>query len=136
MEFNEEYEKVTGIYQPTGEEKSFKYVWGGERFTDEEIEKLFAGEEIEVERVSQKGNKYSMIGKLEEGEYNGKPTFSFQKVSFGVPYAWGGKDFTDEERASLKSGETITVQRTSKKGSDYTVNLTFTDGEIKADFDN
>lgn len=59
---NKEY--ASGKYQGKTE-VTFSRVWGGHRFSDQEVEKLLAGEELELrEMKSKKGKTYGVVGKL------------------------------------------------------------------------
>lgn len=126
-----------------------KRVFGGHRFTDEEVTKLLAGEIIEITATSEKsGVAYTCKGKLEPGvlEKGGKkyPYVSFKpqfeerpprtdlvtgvwkgkKVQFkgrgwGSNEHWAGKDFTEAELVKLLAGESIEFDATSKGGKAY-----------------
>ena len=74
--------KVSGVFEPTGETVRFKRIWSGHTFTDTEIEKLLAGDEIEFSAVSKYGKDYVARGRLEEQEYQGHAFWGF-KVNFG-----------------------------------------------------
>lgn len=67
-------DKITGIYE--GKEVSIKNSWSGHRFTDEELGKLFAGEEISFERDTRNGAQM-VTGKLEWQEFNGREFLGF-----------------------------------------------------------
>lgn len=71
-------ERVSGIFSPTGEQVSFKRVWGGHVFTDEEVKQLLAGEPITFSYSGRRGTRYAS-GKLGEGEFKGKKYWGFQK---------------------------------------------------------
>ena len=79
---NADDDKVSGVFEPTGETIRFKKVWGGHTFTDAEVEKLLAGDTIEFSAVSSRGKDYTARGKLEEQEYKGHPFWGF-KADFG-----------------------------------------------------
>ena len=69
-------ERFTGTWN--GKEVSVKRVWSGHRFTDEEVEKLLAGEEITFKARSKTKNvDYDAKGKLADQEYEGKPFVGF-----------------------------------------------------------
>lgn len=72
-------EKATGTFE--GREISFTRVWGGHRFTDEEVQKLLANEEISFSKTSQRGTEYTVKGKLMEQEYEGKTFFGFKRTN-------------------------------------------------------
>ena len=75
-------ETYTGLWN--GKQVTFKRVWSGRRFTDEECEKLCAGEEIEIDGVKAKsGNTYTAVGKLSEQVFNGRKFIGFERTGFG-----------------------------------------------------
>lgn len=53
-------------------------VWEGHRFTDDEVRMLLAGETIEFEATSKKGNTYTAKGKLEKQTFNGRTFIGFK----------------------------------------------------------
>lgn len=60
-----------------------KRIWSGHRFTDDEVVKLLAGEEITIEAVSAKtGKKFKCKGKLEKQTYNGSEFIGFKNTGF------------------------------------------------------
>lgn len=78
----EKKEKVTGKYKGR-REVSFNAVWSGHRFTESEIERLLAGDEISFEAVSAKtGRAFTARGSLKEQTYNGRKFWGF-KADFG-----------------------------------------------------
>lgn len=62
--------------------KSFNRKWSSHRFTDDEIDRLINGEEISFMYTAKTGKEYEAVGKLESGEYNGKPTYGFKNHAF------------------------------------------------------
>ena len=64
-----------------GQEITINRVWGGHRFTDEEVQKLLANEEISFSKTSQRGTEYTVKGKLMEQEYEGKTFFVFKRTN-------------------------------------------------------
>lgn len=132
-----------------GERTKFKRRWSGYEFSDEEIEKLFAGEEIEIEATSQKtGNTFTVSGKLEAQEYEGYPFVGFkadfnkgrdvhtgiftpadkdsskyagQEVSFAKKFT--DHEFTPDEVGRLLKGEEIEVPAKSKNGKRWQAKL-------------
>ena len=131
---SEEVKKIKGTWNDLP--VSIKSIWGGHEFTEEEAAKLFAGETIEFEAVSNKtGNTYMAKGKLEEQEFEGhtfigfKPIFEAAEMFEGmwnnkyvkVKREWSGHRFTDEEVSSLLAGKVIEFETTSKRtGNKYT----------------
>lgn len=69
-------DKITGIFEPTGEEVSFNTTWGEHEFTDDEVTTLLAGQEIDVQGTGKKG-PYTYRGKLSSLKYKGKSAFGF-----------------------------------------------------------
>ena len=131
-------ERVQGIWN--GENVSFKRVWSGHRFTDDEVNKLLAGEVIQFRATSKKtGKDFLAAGSLAHGEWEGKPTFGFQpnfdavrdpnriygtwegkEVSF--KREWSGHTFTDAEVQQLWAGNVIEITAHSNRtGNDFNV---------------
>ena len=70
-------ERFTGTWN--GKEVSVKRVWSGHRFTDEEVEKLLAGEMITFRATSKaKRTEYDAKRKLAEQEYEGRKFVGFK----------------------------------------------------------
>lgn len=66
-----------------GKEISFKKEWGGHQFTEDEIEKLIAGEMITIEGLKNKRNKiYTSKGKLMEQSFKGAKFFGFKMIEY------------------------------------------------------
>ncbi|SDW84231.1 DNA topoisomerase-3 [Lachnospiraceae bacterium KHCPX20] len=131
-------EKITGMFIPKQEEISFAKVWGGHTFTEEECQKLLAGEEISFEAKTKNGNIVTVSGSLAEQEYNkheywgfklkekecppdkyegkykGKKVVRFKKI-------WGGHTFTEEECQKLLAGEEISFEAKKRDGNIVTV---------------
>jgi len=129
-------EKVEGVWATTREQVRFNREWSGYRFTDAEVQKLLAGEQINVTATSSKtGNPFTVHGKLAPGEFNGKPTFGFQLVGFGAldasgqelpPEVWCGHTFTAAEKKKLAAGEKIFADNfVSKKGNTFAATVRF-----------
>lgn len=127
----ERAERAEGVWN--GENKSFKREHRGHRFTDAEVEKLFAGEHVVIDAKSAKtGKTYEWECWLEDGlEYNGNTYFGvtgdFPKGDESkpkCPKSCAGHVFTDEERVQLESGCTIRVEGLkSRKGTEFAANL-------------
>lgn len=64
-----------------GQNISFKRIWGGHRFTDEEIQKLIQGEKISFSMTSKRGSTYMVTGKLAKQTYKRKHFYGFKKVN-------------------------------------------------------
>lgn len=117
-----------------------KRVWSGHRFTDAEVAKLVAGQEVSITATSAKtGKEFSCKGRLEpdvmrkdgkeypyvgfkakfeeresvEGQYKGEKWVKFSPV-------FSGHRFTREEQARLLAGDEIEFEATSKAGKKYT----------------
>lgn len=122
-------EKYEGKWK--GKIVSFSREWGGHRFTDEECEKLCAGEEIVVEGLKSKdGKDYAITGKLDNCSYNGHKYVGFQRTGFantmqkGIPDAWCQHVFTDDEKALLECGQTVDIEGAiSKKGNIFSCSV-------------
>lgn len=80
-----EYEKVERVefVGNDGNDYTFKRVWGGYRFTDEEVDSLIAGDTITIKNlVSKSDNHYSAVGKLEEQEYLDNFYWGFKMLEY------------------------------------------------------
>jgi hypothetical protein len=128
----DDVERFEGTWN--GKQVRPKREWSGHRFTDDEVQKLLAGEMIEFEATSKAGKTYKAKGKLEEQEYNGNKFVGF-KADFGntdsngkpaVPDEWCQHKFTDDEKALLEQGMTVECNDfVSKKGSTFTAKVHF-----------
>lgn len=119
-------DQVTGVWN--GRQINIKKSYGDHTYTQEELDKLFAGETITIEY---KGAKY--VGKLEEQEYKGHKyiapkwtregsgdyvtaKFKGKEISFNRTFM--GHTFTDEELSALLNGDTIRFRGTTKAGEE------------------
>lgn len=130
-------EKAQGVFKPTGDMISFNREWGGYKFSDEEVEKLLNGEELEIEATSQKtGKPYKVRGKLAQGTYKGKKFWGFKAEfktaddydihSAPFPKEWSGYTFTKEDEKKLRAGEKIKIKAVSAKTKKpFEVEVTF-----------
>lgn len=122
----DDVERVEGTWN--GKQVRFKREWSGHRFTDDEAQRLLAGEVIEFDATSKAGKPYKAKGKLAEQEYNGNKFVGFQ-VDFGsnkVPDEWCQHKFTDDEKALLESGMSVECDDfVSKKGSTFTAKVRY-----------
>lgn len=119
---------VTGFYVPHQKEIRFKGTWSGHDFTGEEIGQLLAGNEIDIDCISRKtGNRFAVIGKLEQKYYNGRPYYGFQPdfSKRAVPLEWGSYSFSEAERHALRTGRFIMVHGYSRNGNKYNAFLTW-----------
>lgn len=74
-------EKYTGKWN--GENVSFTRSWSTHRFTDEECERLLAGEEIVISGLKRpNGKTYSVKGKLERQNYDGHEFVGFKSSGY------------------------------------------------------
>lgn len=119
--------------------------WNGHTFTDAEIKRLLAGEQIEFEAVSRKGSTYTARGELDEGTFNGRsyvgftlkfdspqgqdPAYAYGtwngedirfKKTWGANDKWPGHTFTEDEIEILLNGGEVEFEATSKGGRPYT----------------
>lgn len=102
-------EKVSGMWN--GQAVNVTRIWGGHRFTDGEMDKLFAGETIVVDGIPKKDGSgtYAVKGKLSLLSYNGHSYVGFERTGFASngPDKWCSYEFTAEEKQKLLAGETI-----------------------------
>lgn len=69
--------RVTGSFE--GKKITFKRIWGGHRFTNEEVKKLLKGNEISFQMTSKRGSTYTVTGKLAKQTYKRKTFYGFKK---------------------------------------------------------
>ena len=72
-------ERIRGTWN--GKEVSFKRVYAGHTFTDDEAKDLLAGKEITFECKGAKG-AYKCKGKLADLEYNGNKYVGFDRTGW------------------------------------------------------
>lgn len=117
-------EAATGLWR--GTEVVFNRQYGSHRFTDEEVDKLLAGENITIE-IDTKNGRMKVAGQLDNMEYQGRPYVGFngefiregyvdgvwngRQISFKKSY--GDYQFNTVEVQKLLDGETISIE-TSK----------------------
>ncbi|WP_461243547.1 DNA topoisomerase [Secundilactobacillus muriivasis] len=65
----------------TGEEVKFNQVWGGHRFTAEEVTALLAGEEIKFQIKTKRGKPMAVHGKLAQQTYKGHKFWGFKPAA-------------------------------------------------------
>lgn len=121
-------EKAEGVWVVTGQKTKFNRVWAKHRFTDEEVEKLLAGEEITIEAETKDGKPMQATGQLEAQEYNGYPFVGFKSdMGRRPPKSFGQYTFTDEEYQKLENGEKIYVTElvSGRTGNTYAATLSF-----------
>jgi len=130
-----EKEKVSGTWSKTGDTVRFNREWGGHRFTDEEVDKLLAGETIDFSATSKNGKAYDVFGELAKGSFKGKEYIGFNKLGFGrrdadgnalPPKAWCQHTFTQDEVDKLMAGEYVEADDfVSKKGNTFACKIYF-----------
>lgn len=102
-------EKVEGTWE--GKQVRISREWGGHKFTDKELEQLFAGETIVVDGIKKKDGSgtYAVKGKLANLSYNGHNYVGFERTGFANngPSTWCSYTFNEEEKKKLLAGETI-----------------------------
>lgn len=130
----EQKEKVSGVWQ--GNPVSFNRIWGGHRFTDDEVNALLAGKEITILGLKTKnGGTYGVKGELANLEFKGSKFVGFNRTGFvvedKVPDKWCGHVFTEDEKIMLEQGLEVYVENAvSKKGSQFSCNVKY---DIKED---
>lgn len=122
-------EKYAGVWSETGKQVSFTRQWSTHYFTDDECERLLAGEDIEItDLVSKAGKPYAIHGKLTNQSFKGHKFVGFENLGFvssgssnkGVPDEWQEHRFTEDEKTMLEMGKEIYIEGcVSKKGSVY-----------------
>lgn len=132
--------KTEGVFAPTGEKIRFNKEWGGHTFTDDEIQKLLAGETITIKATTKTGKQMTVDGSLQLGEFKGKPFWGFQRKNADdytiadapFPKEWSGYTFTKDDEKKLRAGEKIEIEAISKKtGNPFKVDVTFQLKEFK-----
>ena len=119
-------EKIAGIWK--GNPVSFKSVWGGHTFTDEEQKALFADQTITFEYVSGKTGKSQVAtGKLENQTYNGAAFVGFKLAPRDdVPTTWCGLTFTEQQKSEMRLGLPVTYDKfVSKQGKVFPATITY-----------
>lgn len=78
-EKKDEIERFNGKWN--GKDVKVKRIWGGHRFTDEEVQCLLDGGTIVFDAVSKNtGNPYKAKGRLEEQSYEGRNFIGFKPI--------------------------------------------------------
>ena len=119
-------EKYRGTFK--GKPVAFNIEWGGHRFTEDECQRLLAGESIVIDAVSRKGDPMRVKGNLAEQEYNGHKFYGFNRLEFvndgSVPKKFSGHTFTDDEYTQLCAGKSLHLENlVSRKGSKYSATI-------------
>lgn len=122
------------VLQPDGEMTRFKRVWGGYRFTDDDVDALMQGEPVTINTDKMSGIR----GDLDWLEYDGHEYYGFSPWAAEaytmntapMPNQWNGHTFTADEQAGLRQGESVLVIAVSNRtGAEYAIRVTF--GYIK-----
>ena len=130
----EKYEITSGKFKG----KSFTREWSGHSFTDDECERLAAGEEIEILGLKSKtGKEYGVKGKLAMQEFNGHKFLGFERTGFagsensgGIPDEWCQHKFSDDEKAMLEIGKDVYIEGfVSKKGNVFNCYVSYGETE-------
>lgn len=118
-------EKVTKRFVD-GTDRTISRVYSGHRFTDEELEALFAGETIQIQVEASDDKCYSVKGKLEEYMFKNRKIFGFKREApkpktmenAKIPESYAGHVFSKTEIQQLRQGKTIElVDCVSGKGN-------------------
>lgn len=95
-------EKAEGTF--AGIQIKFNRVWGEHRFSDDEVQKLLAGETIHITGKKKNGDSFECDGKLTEQEYEGRKFWGFKNVESKKD---SGGDSFDQAVDTLKNDGTI-----------------------------
>ncbi|WP_061711196.1 DNA topoisomerase [Kocuria palustris] len=122
--------RATGVWQkhPDGPKQvAFKRIFSGHEFSDEEIARLLAGEEISFDAVSKAGQAYTAVGSLGRGTFKGKPYVGFQLKVDDKPTSWCQHKFTDAEVVDLLAGKKLHIEDfvSPKKGTTFAADVTW-----------
>lgn len=122
--------RATGVWQkpPEGSKQvSFKRIFSGHEFSDEEIEKLLAGEEITFDAISKAGKPYQAAGSLGRGTFKGRTFVGFQLKVPDKPTVWCSHRFTDDEVAALLAGQKLKIDDfvSAKTGKTFSAEVTW-----------
>ena len=130
-------DKATGIFAPTGQEVSFKSESHGHKFTQEEIDTLLSGGELELTLPKKDGSgTYEGILYLGEGDGKWAGKFGVQlKFPIKVPNSWCKRTFTQQEKDLLEQGEEIYLEGyTSNAGKPFNAFTKFNKATGKIEF--
>lgn len=113
---------------------SFKRTWGAYEFTDDDIERLLAGETITIMYPEKDGNKREVKGFLKEKTFKKRKYWGFQslkdtrpdmvtgkykgKKEISFKNSWNGHVFTQDEIDILLQGGNISFETSFKHGSE------------------
>lgn len=121
----DEDERFTGSWN--GTDVRIKRVWRGHRFTDEEVEKLLAGETLELYNlVSKKGGTYASSARIGHDSFKNSKGEEVSYIGIigdfleVIPAEFCKHKFTDDERTMLEKGQRVRIEDfVSKKGSTF-----------------
>lgn len=105
--------RATGVWRtaPGGPRSvSFKQRWGGHEFTDDEVQRLLAGETITITATTKSGSHRQVTGSLGVGEFRGKKYIGFQEERPDKPHEWCQYTFSADEIEQLCAGKKILVE--------------------------
>lgn len=129
--------RATGVWMkhPQGAtEVSFKRIFSGHEFTDDEIAQLLAGEEISFEATSKEGRTYTAVGSLGLGTFKGRSYVGFQlkpRQRADKPTVWAQHSFTPQEVETLLAGGEVEADDfVSKAGKKFSTSVSW-DAEAK-----
>lgn len=124
--FEKVAEKAIGTWN--GDTVKIAVSYAGHKFTQDELDKLFAGETISYEGKDFNKNPIPVTIKLAKMEYKGKPYVGFQDMSYYYGTFNGeeikfkrkfmGYEFSDAECNSLLNGAELTFTGISKDGKE------------------
>lgn len=131
--------KTSGVHAPTGQTVTFNAEWGGHTFTQDELDRLLAGQMIAFTATTSKGKPMPVEGTLGQGEYKGKAFWGFQRKeaedytreTAPFPTTWSSHTFTEAEKSALRAGKKVPIQAVSKAGKPFNTQVTFELKEFK-----
>ena len=114
---------------PDGEPVRFRRVYGGHRFTDDELSRLTSGMDIAITTTYARG----VMGGLEWRSYNGHDYYGFSpwdaeaytRETAPFPLVWNGHVFDGTDERILRAGKPLLLAVTNRAGRLYGVNVTF-----------
>ena len=129
----------------TRENAPFPKEWSGYKFSREDERKMRAGEKVNIKAVSKKtGNPFEVGVTFEIREHNGnknwgiEPHFeprkdpsAFTRADAPFKAEFSGYKLTKKEIQDVRSGGKVMVTAKSKKGKDFTCNLSLELKEFK-----
>ena len=131
-------ERVEGIWN--GKEVRFNREWSKHRFTDEEVQKLLAGESISFQAKSKAGNPYMAYGYLAEQSFVNSDGEEIDYVGFKLdfdnapqtpPLSWCEHVFTRTELDHLAAGKVVHIQgaKSKRTGNVFDADVVWDDAE-------